>query len=606
MNTKACQFCGKPLSRIRVGGDVDFCSREHRNQYRLRQGMDRLLEANKVASLMRRRENLKSISADLLLSGSETATRGFYSAKLITPSQRGGKMAAIPMHIGRGAPPTNGHMLAPGPRRSAAEPSRRIAEGGPAGFASSLHRLRPVPPPVGRPDLQVRLLPAETVDLQGRASRTRVVRRELRAPRRDSEPLLNFPRIEKRLLESFRTAAIDRKRSARGFHLLPRSGKAERIWSSTGFSEPPRAIRPLRTSHAFSGALTSAQRMRTLSPRKRTIAGIPILYSLELGTPALWYPESRGKKKLSGLSTCGAIGRPPVSFGPATRVPRGWDSQPMDHTGVFLPAHGTPPGLVNGFTQRSPVLEINLPLKIQSASRHALAPFAPQDSLIGYTQIALRGTVSGSITDSRRSSTRSGISEIAGMPMLRLEENFDGGLGRWAGNTESWKLDAAGVRTGALALFGPSLEMDDYELEFLAKIESRSVSWVFRALNFSNYYMATLAALEGGGHELRRRAVVGGAEEAEQHIPVQAKIRSKAAITVRMQVSGSRFVTSVDGEVVDEWTDERMETGGIGFVAEPNNPARLYWVRLSSPGQDDVVAAAGRVIPGRTAGMEQQ
>jgi len=42
MNGRTCQLCGKPLSRFTVGSGGDFCSREHRNQYRLRAGMDRL------------------------------------------------------------------------------------------------------------------------------------------------------------------------------------------------------------------------------------------------------------------------------------------------------------------------------------------------------------------------------------------------------------------------------------------------------------------------------------------------------------------------------------------------------------------------------------
>src|SRR3954447_18393096 len=61
MNARTCLLCGKSLSRIWVRAGEDFCSREHRNQYRLRRGMDRLQEANKVASLMRRRENPKPI-----------------------------------------------------------------------------------------------------------------------------------------------------------------------------------------------------------------------------------------------------------------------------------------------------------------------------------------------------------------------------------------------------------------------------------------------------------------------------------------------------------------------------------------------------------------
>ena len=62
MSARVCQLCGKPLSRLWVGGDGDYCSKEHRSQHRLRQGMDRLEEASKVTSLMRRRENPRHIS----------------------------------------------------------------------------------------------------------------------------------------------------------------------------------------------------------------------------------------------------------------------------------------------------------------------------------------------------------------------------------------------------------------------------------------------------------------------------------------------------------------------------------------------------------------
>ena len=67
MSARSCQLCGKPLSRLRVGGDGDFCSREHRTQYGLRRGMDRLVEVDKVTSLMRRRENPRQISPARLM-----------------------------------------------------------------------------------------------------------------------------------------------------------------------------------------------------------------------------------------------------------------------------------------------------------------------------------------------------------------------------------------------------------------------------------------------------------------------------------------------------------------------------------------------------------
>jgi hypothetical protein len=63
MSARTCHLCGKTLSRMRVGTDGEFCSREHRNQYRLRRSMDQLQEANVMASLLRRREQFKSLGS---------------------------------------------------------------------------------------------------------------------------------------------------------------------------------------------------------------------------------------------------------------------------------------------------------------------------------------------------------------------------------------------------------------------------------------------------------------------------------------------------------------------------------------------------------------
>src|ERR1035438_5378774 len=81
MSGRTCQLCGKPLSRIWTGGG-DYCSREHRNQHRLRLGMDRLQEANKVASLMRRRENLKPITGLQPVIAAVLANRSLPAVKL--------------------------------------------------------------------------------------------------------------------------------------------------------------------------------------------------------------------------------------------------------------------------------------------------------------------------------------------------------------------------------------------------------------------------------------------------------------------------------------------------------------------------------------------
>src|SRR3954471_23819183 len=81
MAAKTCLLCGKPLSRMFAGTGEEFCSREHRNQYRLRRGMDRLAEASKVASVMRRREIPRQIPTESLRSKGPSTQRGYYNPK---------------------------------------------------------------------------------------------------------------------------------------------------------------------------------------------------------------------------------------------------------------------------------------------------------------------------------------------------------------------------------------------------------------------------------------------------------------------------------------------------------------------------------------------
>jgi hypothetical protein len=87
MAARNCLLCGKPLSRIWAGTGEDFCSREHRNQYRLRRGMDRLLEANKVASVMRRRESPKQIPESGLCALGPASPRGFLDPLRVAPAE---------------------------------------------------------------------------------------------------------------------------------------------------------------------------------------------------------------------------------------------------------------------------------------------------------------------------------------------------------------------------------------------------------------------------------------------------------------------------------------------------------------------------------------
>jgi hypothetical protein len=203
------------------------------------------------------------------------------------------------------------------------------------------------------------------------------------------------------------------------------------------------------------------------------------------------------------------------------------------------------------------------PVEVDLTRREALTQFPIPDPYFAPPQLALRGTLGGSAEPARRSQ--------------KLEEDFSNGLARWAGGIDDWKLDAAGVRTGALALFTPSLEWSGYELEFLAKFENRSLTWVVRATGLDDYQVLRLVA----PGEFSRYAVVGGVAQPTITTPLETTLQRRSAYAVQTVVCGDDYAVTVDGQPVAAWTDPSLPVGGIGFVAAPDDRARLYWVRLT-------------------------
>jgi hypothetical protein len=168
--------------------------------------------------------------------------------------------------------------------------------------------------------------------------------------------------------------------------------------------------------------------------------------------------------------------------------------------------------------------------------------------------------------------------------VVSLEEQFENGLANWAGGVDDWVLDAAGARTGSLALYTPSVDKCDYDMEFLARIDNRSVTWVFRASNLSEYHLATIASTASGGYEFGRGTVIGGVSELAATTPIPMVINRKNAVTIRLRAQGNDFTVSLDGQEIDTWSDGRLPVGGIGFMGAPDDRARIYWVRVSPVG----------------------
>lgn len=165
---------------------------------------------------------------------------------------------------------------------------------------------------------------------------------------------------------------------------------------------------------------------------------------------------------------------------------------------------------------------------------------------------------------------------------VRFEEHFDAGWDNWVGGVADWKVDIAGVRTGSLALYLPSLELNDYDVEFLTRIDTHSVNWVVRAAGAESHVLCTVTAVEGGQLEFSRAVVEGGVAEAPVRSATRASGKQRTTFTVRMSVAGPVFSIMIDGKTIDTWVDDRLATGGIGFLGAADDRARLYWLRVSS------------------------
>ena len=91
---------------------------------------------------------------------------------------------------------------------------------------------------------------------------------------------------------------------------------------------------------------------------------------------------------------------------------------------------------------------------------------------------------------------------VSSRAAVEIADDFHAGLDNWQGRNNGapgWSYDRTGfVRPRSLAIFEPSVGMADYAFEFLAKIDQRSVGWVFRATDVNNYYAMKLVDKTGG------------------------------------------------------------------------------------------------------------
>ena len=163
----------------------------------------------------------------------------------------------------------------------------------------------------------------------------------------------------------------------------------------------------------------------------------------------------------------------------------------------------------------------------------------------------------------------------AGSPAMEMGE------GGWV---SEWASDAAGSARGRqLSLYRPSMPKSDYRLEFLGRIHRKSLGWVFRVVDSKNYYAVKLEAPrpEATTLTMTRFAVVHGIQrgQVERILPLPSGAGSP--IKVRMDASGPHFSVWVQNQVVEDWVDDRLRSGGVGFLNEKEEQGEIQSVQIS-------------------------
>ncbi|HEV1287980.1 MAG TPA: hypothetical protein VNU44_21830 [Bryobacteraceae bacterium] len=147
-----------------------------------------------------------------------------------------------------------------------------------------------------------------------------------------------------------------------------------------------------------------------------------------------------------------------------------------------------------------------------------------------------------------------------------------------AGWITDWGADPGVRRTRQISILRSSQTLTDYRIEMQAQIETKAIGWIFRAADPKNFYITKLEIVKPGLEPtvaLVRYAVVNGEEGAHTQLPLPMKVRRDTMYKIRMDAVSGHFTTYVQDELLDDWTDDRVRTGGVGLYSERGEVAAL-------------------------------
>lgn len=156
------------------------------------------------------------------------------------------------------------------------------------------------------------------------------------------------------------------------------------------------------------------------------------------------------------------------------------------------------------------------------------------------------------------------------------------GEGGWV---QGWGSDPVNAHVGRqITIYRPSLKLSDYRIEFQGQIDTKSMGWVFRAADPNNYYAMKLMVVMPGPSPrfaLVKSVVRNGRETEAGRVSLNIPARNDTVFSVRTDVRGLKYSTYVQGQPVDVWTDNQLPSGGVGFLNERSERARIKTVSIA-------------------------
>lgn len=220
----------------------------------------------------------------------------------------------------------------------------------------------------------------------------------------------------------------------------------------------------------------------------------------------------------------------------------------------------------------SPASDLGLPkLSLQpQTGLWGRLPFAAKIAIV----VVMLAAVGGAIVLSSKSGSAT-TSAVSHTPTVVEGNALPAGDAGWI---TDWGADPGVRRTRQISILRSSQTYTDYRIEMEGQIETKAIGWVFRAADPKNFYVTKLEIVKPGLEPtvaLVRFAVINGEEQVRAQIPLPLKVRRDTMYKIRFDAVGNHFTTYVQDEKIDEWTDDRVKTGGVGMYSERGEAATL-------------------------------